>query len=247
MLHWTNWGASTLAAFLASFVEGVEALTIVLAVGVTRGWRSALIGVAAALVALIVAVALFGPMLTRFPIPLAWLQLALGLFLLGFGMKWLQKAVLRAAGRIPLHDEARIYERQARQFAAATPAPRGLDPVSFAACFKAVLVEGMEVVLIVVAVGAGQASFVPSGVGAMAALLPVVALGILLHRPLTRVPENGLKFGVGVLLSAFGVFWIGEGGGAHWPGGDLAILSLAAAIFAAALLAVRIAKAPNAP
>ncbi|MDE2029112.1 MAG: FTR1 family protein [Alphaproteobacteria bacterium] len=242
MIHWTHWGTSALTAFTASFVEGVEALTIVLAVGLTRGWRTALTGVAAALAILVGLVALFGPLLAHFPLPLHWVQLAIGLFLFVFGLKWLRKAVLRAAGRIPLHDEERIYEREVALLESEAIQKSAFDKTAFMASFNAVLVEGMEVVVIVIAIGAAQSSFLAPGAGALAALALVALLGAALHRPLTQVPENSLKFAVGVLLASFGAFWFGEGAGFHWPGGDWFILPLIATFLAAALLAVRAAK-----
>jgi uncharacterized membrane protein len=236
---WTQAGPAVLAAFLASLVEFVEALTVVLAVGSTRGWRAALSGSAAALLVLLALVAAFGSLLTL--VKLATLQLALGVLTLLFGLRWLRKAVLRAAGVLALHDEAAEYARQTRALQGSVP--DAWDGVAFATAFQITLVEGTEVVFIVLAVGAGGAGLLlPASLGALAALLLVVLLGLALHRPLTRVPENTLKFTVGVLLAAFGTFWAGEGIGLQWPGADWSILLLAAGFLATALAGVRLCR-----
>jgi len=214
----------SLAAFLASFVEFVEALTVVLALGATRGWRSALAGAAGAAVLLAALVAGFGPALQR--IDLRWLQLPVGVLVLLFALRWLRKAILRAAGHIPLHDETVAYARtRARYATTGKSGPHGRwDAAGLAGAFQVTMLEGSEVVFIVVAMGAGGARLLSSAVwGAAAALLCVVALGALLHRPLANVPENTLKLMVGVLLAAFGTFWTGEAIGAAWPGGDAAL------------------------
>lgn len=236
-VDWIHAWPTALAAFLASAVEFVEALTVVLAVGAVRGWRGALTGAAAALAALLAVVLLFGPLLTR--IPLRDVQLVVGGLLLLFGLRWLRKAVLRAAGVIPLHDEAAAYDRETRSLRSARPAAGAWDPVGFATAFKITMLEGLEVVFIVIAVGAGgDGLLVPAGVGAIAALLLVAALGLILHRPLSMVPENALKFSVGVLLAAFGTFWVGEGIGVAWPGSDWSIPGLIMGFHAVASLAV---------
>lgn len=240
MIDWTHAGAAILAAFLASLVEFIEALTIVLAVGAVRGWRPALLGSAMGTILLVILVAALGPLLGRFP--LSWLQAAIGVLLLLFGMRWLRKAVLRAAGIVPLHDEMASYAEEAERLRGEGRAPALWDTVGVAATFKAVVLEGMEVVFIVIAIGAAGRRLIPASLGAAAALLIVIILGAALHRPVARVPENGLKFAVGVLLSAFGVFWIGEGTGLAWPGGDLAILGLIVGFLATALLSVRLAR-----
>lgn len=237
-IDWTHAAATLLAAFLASLVECVEALTVVLAVGVTRGWRSAVAGSALAVLVLLLIVALLGSALTR--IPLGDIQLLVGALLLLFGMRWLRKAILRAAGVLALHDEAAIYTHQTQALQGAVAAASGWDRLAFTASFKICMLEGLEVVFIVIAIGAGRPGLLlPASAGAVAALLVVVALGAVVHRPLARVPENTLKFVVGVLLCAFGTFWVGEGMGDAWPGGDAAILALILAYLAAALLAVR--------
>ncbi len=236
---------STLAAFLASLVEGVEALTVVLAVGSTRGWSGALSGTALALLLLVALVALLGSALAR--VPLEWMQLLVGTLLLLFGLRWLRKAILRAAGRIPLRNETAAFEKQSTAMRGSSKA-RGWSRVGFAASFQIVMLEGAEVVFIVIAVSAGRHNLVwPASLGALAALLTVILLGLALHRPLSRIPENTLKFAVGVLLSALGTFWVGEGLGLVWPGADVSVVGLTAAYLAAALLAVAFCRARPTP
>jgi uncharacterized membrane protein len=237
-VNWTQAAPVVLAAFLASLVEFVEALTIVLAAGLTRGWRSALVGAFSGVIVLAAIVALLGPNLRRVPLPM--LQLALGLLLLLFGLRWLWKAVRRAAGVLALHDEEKIFARE--EAGLAVQRARSMDALGFLTSFKGVFVEGVEVVFIVIAVGAAGDLLVAASIGALLAAAAVVILGLALHRPLARVPENALKFAVGVLLSAFGAFWIGEGSGSHWPGGDWAIPVLIVLVLLAALSAVRILK-----
>ena len=215
--------AAISAAFLASLVEVTEAYTIVLAVGLSRGWRSAFVGTGAALLVLALTVAIFGPLLSR--IPLHALQLPIGLLLLLFGMGWLRKAILRAAGLIPLHDEAQIFaqEMSALKGARGTAVHAG----GMLTAFQGVLLEGLEVIFIVIAVGVGRNLLVPASQGAALACLLVLAAGAVVHKPLSRVPENTLKFAVGVMLSSFGVFWIGEALGVLWPGSDFALAYIA--------------------
>ncbi|MBP1179768.1 TMEM165/GDT1 family protein [Methylobacterium sp. PvR107] len=240
-VDWIQASPAAIAAFLASTVEFVEALTVVLAVDAVRGWRSALTGTAAALATLLAVVLLFGPLLTR--IPIRGVQLVVGGLLLLFGLRWLRKAVLRAAGVIPLHDEAAAYDREAGSLRSAGRAAGALDFVGFATAFKITLLEGLEVVFIVIAVGSGGVGLlVPASVGAVAALLLVAALGLILHRPLSTVPENALKFAVGVLLAAFGTFWVGEGIGLAWPGSDWSIIGLTLGFLAVASLAVPLCR-----
>jgi uncharacterized membrane protein len=216
-----------LASFAASAVEMVEALTIVLAAGTTRGWRSSLIGVAAALVALTAIIVVFGPALTRVPIDA--LRLVVGGVLLVFGIQWWRKAILRVSGWKALHDEDAIFARE-RDEARAQPGVRraGLDWYAFTLCFKGVFLEGLEVAFIVVTFGATARAVPLAAAGAAAALAVVLVVGALVHRSLSRVPENSLKFAVGLMLSAFGTFWAAEGAGATWPGADLSILGLLA-------------------
>jgi uncharacterized membrane protein len=237
---WTGASGSALAAFLASLVEFVEALTIVLAVGVTRGWRGSLAGAALGFAALALLVAIFGPALALLPVQAV--QIVVGALLLLFGLRWLRKAILRAAGIIPLHDEAKTYAQETASLSRLGAAAAAYDPVAVATSFKAVMLEGVEVVFIVVAVSAGGATLAPAIVGAGLALAIVVALGFALRRPVERVPENVLKFVVGVLLTAFGLFWIGEGMGAAWPGGDLSLPALALGLLVVSGFAVALAR-----
>ncbi len=232
-------GPAIAAAFLASLVEAVEALTIVLAVATVRGWPPAWLGALCGLALLTVIVAAFSPLLGL--IPLQLLQLAIGVLLLLFGMRWLRKAILRSAGVVPLHDETEAFASETAELReqARSREPR-FDWLAALASFKAVLLEGLEVVFIVIAVGAGRGLIIAASVGALAACLLVAAAGFALHRPLARVPENTLKFAVGVMLSAFGVFWTGEGLGVAWPGSDLAILAFAAVFLATGLAAVAV-------
>jgi uncharacterized membrane protein len=235
MLTWSTVAPAVTAAFLASLVEVVEAFTIVLAVATLRGWRPAAVGTAAGLAVLAGIVVLLGPLLDR--IPIASLQLVIGILLLLFGMGWLRKASLRAAGVIPLHDEDAIFTAEADQLSEqARQQQRNLGWAAGITALKAVVLEGLEVVFIVIAVGAGRGLLVPASLGALAACALVLALGAVVHRPLSRVPENILKFGVGVMLSAFGVFWTGEGLGIAWPGQDLALLLFAALFLGAGLI-----------
>jgi uncharacterized membrane protein len=221
------------AAFLASLVEGVEALTIVLAVASVRGWRPALLGVAAGLVLLVLIVVTLGPLLSL--VPLDVLQLLIGVLLIFFGLSWLRKAVLRSAGRMPLHDEVRSFNAETAELREqARKRHVRLDWLAGVSAFKAVLLEGIEVVLFVIAISAGHGSLLPASVGAIAACVLVAILGYVVHRPLSRVPENLLKFAVGVMVLAFGIFWFGEGMGVAWPGEDLAILALMAIVLALA-------------
>jgi len=229
------------AAFVASVVEVVEAFTIILAVATLRGWRPALWGTGAALAVLAAIVLTLGPLLDR--VPLHLLQLVVGVLLLLFGMGWLRKAALRAAGVLPLHDETAIFARETAQIGRDKARAESGDWIAGIAAFKAVLLEGLEVVFIVIAVGAGRGLIWPAGLGALAACLVVLAIGAMLRKPLAQVPENTLKFGVGVMLSAFGVFWTGEGLGIEWPGADLALFGFAALFLGAGLLAARLARA----
>jgi len=240
-LLWSTAAPAVSAAFLASLVEVIEAFTIVLAVGTIRGWRLALAGSAAGLIVLASIVALLGPALDR--LPLEWLQLAIGILLLLFGLRWLRKAILRYAGLIPLHDEIAAFAAETSELKARTTRQRNrADWIAGITAFKAVLLEGLEVVFIVIAVGAGHGLLGAAALGAAAAGALVLAVGCAVRRPLARVPENALKFGVGVLLSAFGVFWTGEGLGVPWPGGDCALVGFTLVFLLAGVLAVRMAR-----
>src|SRR6184192_253224 len=233
--------AAVSAAFLASLVEAVEAFTIVLAAAAVRSWRVAALGALAALALLAIIVVVAGPLLER--IPIGWLQLGVGVSLLVFGVRWLRKAILRAAGVIPLHDERAAFAAGSAEL---RRHESRLDWLAGLASFKAVLLEGLEVAFIVVAVGAGRGLLFAASVGAVAACALVTVLGLALRRPLARVPENQLKFAVGVMLSAFGVFWTGEGLGVAWPLGDLAIVGFAAMFLAVSGAAVLLARRPKA-
>jgi len=240
IVNWAHAWPSATAAFLASLVEFVEALTVVLAVGTVRGWRGALFGAGAAVAVLLLAVLLLGPLLTD--IPLRTVQLGIGGLLLLFGMRWLRKAILRAAGVLPLHDEEAAFAKESAKLHSLGLGGRW-DKVGIATAFKITLLEGLEVVFIVIAVGAGGSGLlVPASLGALAAMLVVIALGVLVHRPLSTIPENTFKFIVGVLLSAFGTFWAGEGMGLTWPGEDWSILGLVAGFLVVSLLAVRLCR-----
>ena len=245
MINWSTAAPAIGSAFFASAVEIVEAFTIILVVATLRGWRPAILGTAGALATLAAIVLALRPFLAA--IPLHVLQLVIGVLLLLFGIGWLRKAALRAAGIIPLHDEDAIFaaekaqlDRDARRVATSQ------DWIAGIAAYKAVLLEGLEVVFIVIAVGAGSGSIWPASLGALAACAVVLAIGAIVHRPLSNVPENTLKFGVGVMLSAFGVFWTGEGLGVEWPGADLALFVFGALFLATGLLAARLARSQHA-
>jgi len=240
-IGWAHMGTSIVASFLASLVECVEALTVVLAVGSVRGWRSALIGSATAIAVLLVIIAALGNALTHIPLPI--IQLVVGTLLLLFGLRWLRKAILRSAGIIPLHDEQAAFAKNSQAMRNLGSGHSTWDKVAFAAAFNITMLEGTEVVFIVIAIGAGRTGMLlPASLGAVAALIVVIALGLALHRPLARVPENTLKFTVGVLLSAFGTFWVGEGMHLAWPGADWSILALIAAYLAIALTMVPLCR-----
>jgi uncharacterized membrane protein len=231
-----------LAAFLACAVEMVEALTIVLAVGVTRGWRSALVGVGAATLALAAVVAALGPALTV--IPINALRLVVGGLLLTFGMQWLRKAILRAGGFLALHDEDTAFARERDQARQAVPDMRaGMDWYSFTLSFKGVFLEGLEVAFIVISFGADGRNGVATAAAAAGTALVIVAVtGALARAPLSRVPENTLKFAVGLLLTSFGTFWGAEGAGVSWPGGDAAILGILGVLLVVSLGSVSVLR-----
>jgi uncharacterized membrane protein len=210
------------SAFLASAVEMVEALTIVLAVGVTRDWRSSLTGVGAAALALAAIVAALGPALTV--IPIEELRLVVGALLLVFGLQWLRKAILRASGYKALHDEDAAFAHETAEAGAARMERRaGLDWYAFTIAFKGVLLEGLEVAFIVLTFGSAQGSIPLAALGAGVAVILVAAVGAVARQPLARVPENTLKFAVGTMLTTFGIFWAAEGTGVDWPGGDASL------------------------
>ncbi len=226
--------SSVLSAFLASIVEFVEALTIVLVVGVTINWKSALAGTVAATAALAALIAIFGVTLVTV-IPIEALRLIVGLILMMFGLKWLKKAILRYSGLKAMHDEEAIYEEGLRQMKERGESlPNKIDGFGFATAFKSVLLEGLEVAFIVVTFGTSAArseqekgsALLAATLGATTAAVLVIVAGVIIRGPLTRVPENTLKFVVGVMLTSFGTFWGGEGLGLEWPGEDLFLLVL---------------------
>jgi uncharacterized membrane protein len=230
------------AAFLASFVEVVEAFTIILAVGTVQGWRPAIAGTVAGLIALSATVALLGPTLDQ--VPMQWMQIAIGVLLLLFGLRWLRKAILRYAGVIPLHDESAAFAAATAKLGKNVLQPRRrLTWIAGITAFKAVLLEGVEVVFIVVAIGVGHGLLWPASIGAAAAGALVLAIGFVVRRPLARVPENTLKFAVGILLSSFGVFWTGEGLGVAWPGSDWALAGFVLVFMVASFFSTWIARA----
>ena len=235
--------ATLASAFVASAVEFVEAVTIVLAVGVTRQWRSTLIGAGGAVVLLAILVGVFGSAIVLL-VPIDVLRLVVGGFLIIYGLQWLTKAILRAGGARAKHDEAAIYARELEVLRAEPPvSATGMDWVSFTVAFKGVLLEGLEVAFIVVTFGASAGMLAPAAAGAGAAAVIVLAIAALVHRPLAMVPENGLRFAVGLMLVSFGTFWAGEGVGIGWPGEDVAILVLLAGYMGLSLLGVAAVRA----
>ena len=227
------------ASFLGSFVEVVEAFTIILAVGVTQSWRPAFVGTGIALAVLAALVVALGPLLAL--VPIDPMRLIVGTLLVLFGLRWLRKAILRASGFIALHDEEMAFAAETDALRRQAAQKRA-DFLAGIAAFKAVLLEGIEVVFIVIAVGAGHGMIGYASLGAAAACLLVLALGLLIHKPLSTVPENSLKFVVGLLLSAFGIFWVGEGFGAEWPGADVSLLAILALLAVFAFAAVRLLR-----
>jgi uncharacterized membrane protein len=232
-----------LSVFLACVVEAVEALTIVLAAGTVRDWRSALTGVGAGLIVLAAVIAALGPALTA--VPINDLRLLVGGLLLIFGLQWLRKAILRASGFKALHDEDAIFAREAAAARTAGSQRRFAvtDWYAFTLSFKGVVLEGLEVAFIVVTFGANQGRIDLAVYGAIAAITVVVIAGIAVRGPLARVPENTLKFAVGAMLTTFGIFWAAEGAGVRWPGADAAILLLLAGTLMVALAAVLLLRA----
>jgi len=227
-----------LTVFIACVVEAVEALTIVLATGITREWKSTFQGMAVALVVLAIITAAIGPAISY--LPLTGLRLVVGALLLIFGLQWLRKSVLRATGYKALHDEASAYLREVTAAQAATKeSRRGIgDWYAFTLAFKGVLLEGLEVVFIVITFGTNQKNVGAAVIGAAAAIAAVTVTGIVVRSPLTKVPENWMKFAVGVMLTSFGTFWGAEGAGVAWPGNDAALLVLVpvVALFGAAAI-----------
>ena len=227
-----------LAVFAACTVEAVEALTIVLAAGVTRGWRSTIEGAAAALLVLAALVAAFGPALIRY-VPISVLRLVVGGLLLSLGLQWLRKALLRASGLKAKHDEDAIYRREVARLSGLPRPAGGRDATGFVISFKGVFLEGMEVVLIVLSLGLSSGRLGYAVAAAAAAVVVVTAVGLMVARQLAEVPENAMKLGVGLMLVSFGTFWSGEGAGIRWPLADGAILGLIATYAVVAFVAVR--------
>ena len=241
MSIWIQGAPQLMAAFLGASVEAIEAATIVLAVGAARGWRPAWVGAVAGLATLAAIVAIFGPAIAA--IPVDYLQIVVGTFLLLFGIRWLRKAILRSAGVLALHDESAVYAERSRVLRESELAAARWDPLAMLVAYKAVVLEGIEVVVIVIGVGAVGNRLMLASVGALAACALVAAAAALLRRPLARVPENTLKYVVGVMMSAFGLFWFGEGVGIEWPFDDGAIPVLMAVLFAISVVAVRACRA----
>lgn len=236
IIHWPT----VLAAGLASFVEFVEALTIVLAVGVVRGWRTALLGAAAATLTLALLILLLGSQIGRLNVPL--FKIIMGTLILMFGLRWLRKAALRSAGVIALHDEAAAFAKESEALRKGATGER-FDFGGAAAAFNGVFIEGVEVVFIVLAVGGVGGRLVQASLGAVIAAVAVILLGLVARQPLTRIPENTLKLVVGVLVSAFGTFWVGEGLSLHWPGEDFALIVLSLGYLSVAAIGVALARA----
>ena len=225
-----------ISATLASAVEMVEAVTIVLAVGVTRQWRSTLLGVGSALLALAILVGVFGTAVVLF-VPLSALRLVVGSLLLIYGLQWLTKAILRAGGAKAKHDETALYGQEIAALRAEPPVPaHGIDWISFTVAFKGVLLEGLEVAFIVVTFGTSANALASAALGALIAGVAVLIVAIVVRRPLAMVPENALKFVVGLMLVTFGTFWAGEGLGVRWPVGDLTLVIILGGYLALGLL-----------
>lgn len=244
MENWTTITSTVTASFLASFVEVVEAFTIVLAVGITNTWRSAFIGTGAALVVLALMVIILGPLLGL--VPITTLQFVVGVLLGLFGLRWLRKAILRASGYIAIHDEKKAFAAETASLKKQSGASRA-DYLAGLAAFKAVLLEGVEVVFIVIAVGTSHGLTFYASVGALLACVLVIGTGLLIHKPLSQVPENTLKLVVGLMLTSFSVFWVGEGLGVSWPGADLIIIAFFIVFSAFAFVAIRLLQIGNAP
>jgi uncharacterized membrane protein len=233
-----------LASFMASGVEAVEALTIVLAVGLTRGWRTATAGAVLALLALVLVVSALGPALVQY-VPINALRVVVGALLLVFGLQWLRKAILRASGLKAHRDEEEAFRKDVAQLGGGSPQRNTVDWTGFVLAFKGVFLEGLEVAFIVLTFGASSGRFGLSAAGAFSAVGLVALAGAAIHRPLSRIPENTIKFIVGLMLTAFGTFWGGEGVGIGWDAGDFTILLLILFYGAVAGLLVAVIKGRN--
>jgi Ca2+/H+ antiporter, TMEM165/GDT1 family len=246
-----SWGV-LVATFVACFVEAVEATTIVMAMGFTRSWRSAMAGVGVALVALAIVTAAFGYALTQW-LPESALQLAIGALLLIFGLQWLRKAILRASGRKAIHDEAKIFKEQEAAAKAAGSRSGSFDMFSFMVSLKGTFLEGMEVVFIVITFGLNAHDVPVAVLGAVAAVVVVLIVAVTARRPLSMIPENAMKYGVGLLLASFGTFWAIEGLGVfragrksvEWAGSDLSILGLLVAWFVLTRVFIALLRRPE--
>ena len=232
-------GLLALTVFVAAAVEMVEALTIVLAVGVSRSWRPTLQGALSAVAVLVLLVGFFGVSLAT-EVPLHLLQFVVSIGLLLFGLQWLRKAVARAAGRRPHRDEAAAFERLVGKMVEGRRSGRRFDTVAFVAAFKGVFLEGLEAAVIAITFGTAAGRLWVAFASAGVAVVLVALLGVIVHRPLALVPENAMKLGVGLLLSSFGTFWVVEGLGGEWPGGELTVLYIAAVYSVVAFVAVRL-------
>jgi uncharacterized membrane protein len=248
-----TWGL-LVATFAACFVEMVEATTIVMAMGFTRSWRSAFAGTGAAIAALAVVTTAAGYAITSW-LPDSALQLVIGGLLLIFGLQWLRKAILRSAGRKSMHDEDAIYREEVETARAAGGVGPGLDMFSFIVSFKGVFLEGMEVVFIVITFGLNAKDVPVAVIGAAAAVATVLAIAFAARRPLAMIPENLLKYGVGIMLASFGTFWVVEGVGIFrsgresvaWPGNDAALLVLIAVWFLVSRVFIALLRVPPVP
>lgn len=229
------------SAFLASSVEMVEAITIILAVGVTKGWRTALSGVVCASIALAVTVALLGVALVDY-VPLDVLQITVGVLLLIFGMQWVRKAIQRASGVRSSHDEDKIFANEVRELSAISPSGQGIDWQGFVVSFKGVFLEGLEVAFIVITFGANSGRLDLAAAGAVAAFVLFSGVAVVVHRPLSNVPENAIKHTVGVMLMAFGTFWGAEGVGIEWRLDAVSLLIIAVVYWLASFVFISMIK-----
>lgn len=237
-MPWLQTGSTILASFTGSFVEFVEALTVVLAVGITRGWRNALSGAGVALLILTAAIIIFGRSLAL--LPLTWIQLVIGALLFLFGLKWLRKAILRYRGVIPLHDEEKAFKKEIDTLTQdKIMKKQAWDNEALMTAFKITMLEGVEAIFIVIAMGSQVGLMKAAILGGLLALVMVILLGFILHKPLTKVPENMLKYIVGLLLTSFGIFWLGEGLHFSWLGNDFALLFLLMICFVVSQMAIR--------
>ncbi|KJF15906.1 COG4280 domain-containing protein [Acidithrix ferrooxidans] len=227
------------AVFLASCVEMVEALTIVLAAGTSRSWRSALEGSAAGIAVLTLLVVGIGPSLVKY-VPIGSLRFIIGALLLIFGLQWLRKAILRSAGLKAMHNEDQIFEDEVKRLRSIPKSTSGRDSTAFAVAFKGVFLEGLEVVIVVLTLGLTNHKLLLASVSALAAVILVGIVGAIVSKQLSKVPENAMKMGVGLMLVSFGSFWSGEGMGVHWPASDASILLLLLAYSVATALMIRV-------